>query len=98
MLAASIGLVLGDLDLDVDIGVDDHSVVAVVGPNGAGKTTLIRALAGLVPITSGTVTIDDQVVEDPSNGVRVPAESRDVGVVFQEHRLFANLSALENVA
>jgi molybdate transport system ATP-binding protein len=97
-LTASVALTLGDFTLSVDLAVDEAAVVAVVGPNGAGKTTLVRALAGLVPIDRGRIVIDGEVVEDPATGVRVPPERRGVAVVFQEHRLFEHLSALENVA
>ncbi len=97
-LTANVGLTLGDLSLDAELDLDDSAVVALVGPNGAGKTTLVRAVAGLVPLDRGRVTIEDVVVEDPSAGIRIPAERRRLGVVFQEHRLFASLTALENVA
>ena len=96
-LSASIGVTLGALHLDLDLEVDE-AVVAVVGPNGAGKTTLVRAVAGLVPLDRGRIVIDGTVVDEPSTHVRVPPEHRGVGVVFQEPRLFANLTALENVA
>ena len=97
-LSARIELALGSLELDVELEVDDGSTVAIVGPNGAGKTTVLRALAGLVPLASGRVVIDGTVVEDPTAGIRVPPESRRLGVVFQEPRLFDNLTAIENVA
>jgi len=55
-------------------------IVALMGASGAGKTTILRAIAGLDPIASGTVTIP-----------------RPVGMVFQFHHLFANMSAHRNV-
>ncbi len=96
-LIADIELTVGALRLAVDLEVGDD-VVAVVGPNGAGKTTLLRALAGLEPVERGRVVIDDTVVEDAATGVRLPPEARQVAMVFQEHRLFANMTALDNVA
>jgi molybdate transport system ATP-binding protein len=97
-LSALVGLTLGTLALDIHLELDATAVVALVGPNGAGKTTLVRAIAGLQPLDRGRVTIDGTLVEDPDAAIRLPAEQRDLGVVFQEHRLFANLSAVENVA
>jgi molybdate transport system ATP-binding protein len=97
-LEAAVKLTLGPLRVDVELGVGLNDVVAIVGPNGAGKTTLLRAIAGLVPLVEGRVLIDGMVVEDTRRGIRLPPEQRNIGVVFQEHRLFPNLSALENVA
>ena len=96
-LEAEVALTLGALDLDVKLQVTD-AVLAVVGPNGAGKSTLLRALAGLVRIERGRVVIDGQVVDDPVANVHPPPQDRHVGMVFQDHLLFANLNVLENVA
>jgi molybdate transport system ATP-binding protein len=101
-VSARIALQLGGLDLDVELDVHPGEVVAILGPNGAGKSTVLRALAGLVPIDRGRITIaapgGDLVVDDPAAEVFVPPEDRPVGVVFQDYLLFAHLSALENVA
>ena len=58
------------LDLAVALHAEPGEVVAVLGPNGAGKTTLLRAIAGLVPIASGSVVLDDAVLEELD---RIPA-------------------------
>jgi molybdate transport system ATP-binding protein len=97
-LEASVALRRGDLALDVELRVDDDQVVAVLGPNGAGKTTMLAALAGLLPIEQGRVSLDGELLEDPAVGVRVPPEGRRTGVVFQDQLLFPHLSALDNVA
>lgn len=89
--------------LDVALRVPAGSTTAVVGPNGAGKSTLLRALAGLAPLTAGRVALDGRELERAggtggSADLRVPAEGRGIGVVFQDHLLFPHLSALANVA
>jgi molybdate transport system ATP-binding protein len=97
-LDARLRLRLGGLDLDVTLGVEPGRVVALLGPNGAGKTTALRALGGLLPLAEGRVTLDGRVLEDTARRVRVPAERRPVGMVFQDYLLFPHLSVLENVA
>ncbi|HEY0638967.1 MAG TPA: ABC transporter ATP-binding protein [Pseudonocardiaceae bacterium] len=84
--------------LDLALDVAPGETVALLGPNGAGKTTALRALAGLRPLTRGSVELDGTVLDDPAAGVRVATEHRPIGVVFQDHLLFGHLSALENVA
>jgi molybdate transport system ATP-binding protein len=97
-LDASVGLRKGTLDLDVRLEVESSGVVVLLGPNAAGKTTLLRALAGLVPLERGRVTLDGTVLEDTAARVRVPTERRPVGVVFQDYLLFPHMTALQNVA
>jgi ABC-type polar amino acid transport system ATPase subunit len=65
---------------DATFSVAPGEIVALMGASGAGKTTILRAIAGLDPIESGTVSIP-----------------RPVGMVFQFHHLFANMSAHRNV-
>jgi molybdate transport system ATP-binding protein len=82
----------------VALRVEPGQVVALLGPNGAGKTTVLRALAGLLPVAEGRVALDGQVLEDTARRLRVAAERRPVGMVFQDYLLFPHLSVLENVA
>jgi len=72
--------------------------VALLGPNGAGKSTALQAIAGLVQVTAGTVSVGGRCLEDSAAGRRVPVEQRRIGMVFQDYLLFPHLSALDNVA
>jgi molybdate transport system ATP-binding protein len=80
----------------VDLDVDRGEVVGLIGPNGAGKSTTLRAIAGLVEITQGSIEMDATVFAGP--GRHVPAHRRGVGFVFQDHLLFPHLSVRDNVA
>lgn len=82
--------------LDVTLALPAGETVAVVGPNGAGKSTFVSLVAGLLRPTSGTIRLADRVLDDTR--VHVPPRDRRVGVLFQDLRLFPNLSAVENVA
>jgi molybdate transport system ATP-binding protein len=98
MLDADIQLRLSRLNLDAALAVTSGEVVALLGPNGSGKSTVLRALAGLLPLTAGKVTLDGAVLEDPSVRTRIAPEKRPVALMFQEYLLFPTMSALENVA
>ena len=97
-LDANVEVTLGTFHLASALTARPEETVAVIGPNGAGKTTLVRAIAGLVPLTAGQVSLDGEWLEDSSTGSWVPPERRRVGVVFQDNLLFPKLSALDNVA
>ena len=84
-----------DVALDVRVG----ETVAVMGPSGAGKSTLVQALAGLVDLTAGEITVAGRLV-DRTAQPRVRTAPMDRGIVLlgQDARLFPHLSVRENVA
>ena len=97
-LRAWIGVNRPQFTLDLVLDVAPGEVLAALGPNGAGKSTLLRALAGLTPLTRGSVRVGDQVYDDVAGERFVPPERRRLGVVFQDYRLFAHLNVLDNIA
>jgi molybdate transport system ATP-binding protein len=88
----------GDFRLQLDLDVAPGEVVALLGPNGAGKSTALAALAGAVPLSAGSVRLDDRVLADAGTGAIVDPSRRSVGWVLQDALLFPHLSAGENVA
>jgi putative spermidine/putrescine transport system ATP-binding protein len=75
----------------VDLSIKPGEFIALLGPSGCGKTTALRALAGLEQVTDGHILIDGKDVVD------VPANKRDIGMVFQSYSLFPHMTARENV-
>jgi thiamine transport system ATP-binding protein len=76
----------------VTLTVADGEVVALLGPSGSGKSTLLRAVAGLIPVTDGTVRLDGADITD------VPTHRRGIGMVFQDEQLFPHRDVAGNVA
>ena len=78
---------VNDLSLEVEPG----EFLVLVGPSGCGKTTALRMVAGLEPVTSGEIRINDRTV------TRLPPRSRDVAMVFQNYALYAHMSVRNNI-
>jgi molybdate transport system ATP-binding protein len=97
-LSAQLVVQRGTLELQAELDVKPGELLALLGPNGAGKSTLLRALAGLVPIDSGRIVVDDTVLDEPVANIFVEPEQRPIGFVFQDYLLFEHMTVLENVA
>lgn len=74
----------------------DSRFTAIIGPSGAGKSTLMRAMNGLVPISSGQVLIDGQPL-GKRGSIQLRQQQCQMGMVFQQFNLVRRLSALDNV-
>ena len=76
----------GAFVLDIQLDAAAGEVVALLGPNGSGKSTAVRALAGLLAITGGRISVAGVTVAD--DGIHRPPYERPIGVVFQDYLLF----------
>jgi molybdate transport system ATP-binding protein len=97
-LSADLGVGRDDFTLDLQLQIGAGEVVALLGPNGAGKSTALRALAGLLRLTTGQITIAGRMVADSVSGLHLAPHERPMGVVFQDYLLFPHLTVLDNVA
>ncbi len=75
--------------------VDKGEVLVVIGPSGSGKSTFLRALNGLEPVDSGSITIDGVELTAPKTDLNKLRQG--VGMVFQHFNLFEHKTALENI-
>jgi NitT/TauT family transport system ATP-binding protein len=73
---------------DVSFDINQSEFIAIVGPSGCGKTTILKMVAGLVPYSSGKITIGDRKVDRPQT---------DLGIIFQDAVLLDWRDVLSNV-
>ena len=76
---------------DFNLTIEDEEFLVLLGPSGCGKTTTMRMIAGLEELSSGTIRIDDIIVND------LEPKDRDVSMVFQSYGLYPNMSVFENI-
>lgn len=86
----------GDFSLHIKCKIDEPAV-GLFGPSGAGKSTLLGMVAGLTKPQSGHLILDDQCLFDSKRGIDLPLHKRNIGVVFQDSRLFPHLDVQENL-
>ena len=91
---ASANAILKGVSMDLQRG----EVVALLGPSGSGKTTLLRAVAGLESPKAGSIRIGERTVFDGDGGLELPAEERNLGLVFQSYALWPHKTVFDNVA
>jgi putative spermidine/putrescine transport system ATP-binding protein len=81
-----------DALVGLDLTIRAGEFIALLGPSGCGKSTALNCLAGLLPLTTGSIWQDDERIDGR------PPEKRGFGMVFQNYALFPHLSVRRNIA
>ncbi len=82
----------------VSLEVGQGQFYTLLGPSGCGKTTTLRCVAGLERPDAGQIVIGDELVCDPSAGVWVAPNHRNIGMVFQSYAIWPHMTVFDNVA
>ena len=77
---------------NININLDTGQFLVLLGPSGCGKSTLLRIIAGLESFDSGTISLNDRILND------VKPKDRDIAMVFQAYALYPNLTVHDNIA
>jgi molybdate transport system ATP-binding protein len=96
MIELDLALQRGEFSLELALA-SPARALALFGDSGCGKTSLLLAIAGLLHPRHGRIAIDDHVLFDSAAHIDVPPARRDLGVVFQDARLFPHLTVRENL-
>ncbi|WP_019634107.1 ABC transporter ATP-binding protein [Actinomadura atramentaria] len=82
----------------VGFDVEPGQLFTLLGPSGCGKTTTLRSVAGLETPSGGSITIGDRLVYSAAERVDVPADDRQLGMVFQSYAIWPHMTVFKNVS
>jgi iron(III) transport system ATP-binding protein len=83
---------------ELSLEVKEGELFTLLGPSGCGKTTTLRCIAGLEMPDAGEITLADRVLFSSTRRIRVPANERGLGMVFQSYAIWPHMNVFANVA
>ncbi len=83
---------------NISFGIPKGSFLTLLGPSGCGKTTTLMSIAGLHSIDGGRIRVGDAIFTSPKEGLFMPPEKRDIGMVFQSYAIWPHMTVAQNVA
>ena len=86
--------VLNNLNLSIETG----TTVALTGPSGSGKSTLLNLISGIDDVSSGSIIINDQIINDLSQNELCNFRNQNIGMIFQFFNLINDLTVIENIS
>ncbi|MGF1719204.1 ABC transporter ATP-binding protein [Vibrio kyushuensis] len=81
----------------LDLVINEGEFMCILGPSGCGKTTTLRMIAGLENVSSGKIMLGETIVDSIDDGVFVPSEKRNLGLVFQSYALWPHMTVEKNI-
>lgn len=81
-----------DFELDLSFTLDKGEFLSIIGPSGSGKSTLLYILSGILPISNGTIILNNEDITNKD------IQKRNIGLVFQDYALFPHLNVEKNIA
>ena len=82
----------------ISFGIPKGAFLTLLGPSGCGKTTTLMSIAGLHTIDGGRIRVGDAIFTSPREGLFLPPEKRDIGMVFQSYAIWPHMTVAQNVA
>ena len=83
---------------DISFSAPKGTFLTLLGPSGCGKTTTLMSIAGLHSIDGGRISVGGMVYTAPQEGIFMPPEKRDIGMVFQSYAIWPHMTIAQNVA
>jgi multiple sugar transport system ATP-binding protein len=77
---------------NIDLTIHDQEFMVLVGPSGCGKSTLLRLIAGLEPVSTGSIYLGERQIDS------LPPKARDIAMVFQSYALYPHMTVYDNIA
>ena len=82
----------------VSFGIPRGKFLTLLGPSGCGKTTTLMSIAGLHGIDAGSIRVGGITYTSKAEGIFLPPEKRDIGMVFQSYAIWPHMTVAQNVA
>ncbi|MBH88505.1 MAG: molybdenum ABC transporter ATP-binding protein [Pelagibacterales bacterium] len=89
--------ILGDFTSNININFSEANIIAITGLSGSGKSTIAKVICGLIKPQNGHIKINNKLLYCSRNNINIPPHKRNIGMVFQEARLFSHMSVKANL-
>ena len=90
-------LKMDNFQADIDMNTPKDGILALTGKSGSGKSTIAKAICGIIKPDSGEIKIENKILFSSEKNINLAPHLRNIGMVFQEHRLFPHMTVKSNL-